>query len=131
MKNVLLADKAVRLSEKLDLKINDWVVYHLTSYEQQKQRATVEEVNLIKYTLAWSPPVRVVRVLDNAVEVAIGEGGATRTVPARYVRRLCSDIPQSLQALNLNVVEREAARYRTKPEWSSSPGPRKRVRQEA
>ncbi len=62
---------------------------------------------------------------DETVVVEVpNEDNRCRQVPKRLIRKVVADVPESLQSLNIKMVEREAARYRVQPEWQRTKRPK-------
>ena len=103
----LESDKNMQLVESQDLRVGDLCVYHLSAYERGVQ--VIDGTGIKQtYSVAWSLPCRITEIHDNQVTVqALYGSPVKRKVSRTYVRKLCTDVPESLVRLNAQVVSQQ------------------------
>eukprot|EP00921_Rhytidocystis_pertsovi_P005766 GHVQ01009905.1.p1 GENE.GHVQ01009905.1~~GHVQ01009905.1.p1 ORF type:complete len:136 (-),score=16.56 GHVQ01009905.1:697-1104(-) len=124
---VLSKDQRLRRSTPDKVRVGDRVVYYLQDHERVRGVRDEGMEVLVKYSPQWSTPVEVLEVSETNIKVKTPTA-TELLVPFRHVRQIASDIPQSLQQLNLASIERQSPRLR--PAWSEA-SPKKRQRLEA
>ena len=76
----------------------------------KKMLSTSKESTLVKYNAEWSAPARIIEVKDQTVVVQISDQDSKyRQVPKQLVRKVSSEIPESLAALQLDNINRDFA----------------------
>ena len=87
----------------------DWVVYHMSSYEQE--RTTISGHESGRFAPCWSLPHKVVEVKKLQLVLSpIGCPELKRDVPVSKVRMLRADVPRTLQPLVMSEIQRDLPR---------------------
>lgn len=92
--------------------VGSWIVYWLSKYEQQQARDTLGPTAIpFAWGPSWSLPAKVIEVHDKIVVVQeLGVTGRQRQVPISQIRQLPPHLPETLQQVNLQLIESTAPR---------------------